>query len=322
MISASDDTSSLDVSGSGLDGIKTVRILVIGRNGQVATSLAQAAWPAGAVVVCRGRDDFDLTDPDSVLALVKNEHPDVIINAAAYTAVDRAESEPDQAYAVNRDGPAHLAASAAVTRVPLIHLSTDYVFDGSKAEPWIEEDPVAPLGVYGASKAAGEQAIRERLEAHLILRTSWVHAPFGSNFVRTMLRLGRERPELGVVDDQIGRPTYAPDLANALITLATKLAGIDGRGFGTFHLGGGGESVSWYGFAAAIFARAAALGATVPRLRPITTADYPTPARRPAYSTLSGARIQAVHGVALRPWPDALDDEIPLLLRGDSAVSL
>ncbi len=296
------------------------RILVIGRNGQVATSLAQGTWPADTVVVCRGRDDFDLTDPASVLALVQSERPNVIINAAAYTAVDRAETEPDQAYALNREGPAHLAASAAAARVPLIHLSTDYVFDGSKAEPWIEDDPVAPLGVYGASKAAGERAVRERLEAHLILRTSWVHAPFGSNFVRTMLRLGRERPELGVVDDQIGRPTYAPDLAEALIALAMKLAAGERHGFGTFHLGGGGESVSWYGFATAIFARAAALGATVPRLRPITTADYPTPARRPAHSTLSGARIQAVHGVALRPWSEALDDEIPLLLHRDSAL--
>ncbi len=290
------------------------RILVIGRNGQLAVSLSRLVWPAGAAVVCRGRDDFDLTDQESTLALVRAERPAVIINAAAYTAVDRAESEPEAAYALNRDGPAHLAASAAAVGVPLIHVSTDYVFDGGKSSPWTEDDPVAPLGVYGASKAAGEQAVRERLDAHLIIRTSWVHAPFGTNFVRTMLRLGRERPELGVVDDQIGRPTYAPDLAQALATLAMTL--VHGRrdGFGTFHLDGGGEPVSWYGFATAIFARAAAQGSPTPHLRPITTAEYPTPARRPANSVLSSARIRAVHGLELRPWPAALDDSLGELL--------
>jgi dTDP-4-dehydrorhamnose reductase len=290
------------------------RVLVIGRSGQLATSLAGTGWPAGTAVACRGHGDFDLTDPASTLALVRAERPAVIINAAAYTAVDRAEAEPEAAYALNRDGPAHLAAAAAAVGVPLIHLSTDYVFDGGKSGPWTEDDPVAPLGVYGASKAAGEQAVRERLADHLIIRTSWVHAPFGTNFVRTMLRLGRERPELGVVDDQIGRPTYAPDLAQALATLAVALAAGRRDGFGTFHLDGGGEPVSWYGFAAAIFARAAALGAPVPRLRPITTADYPTPARRPANSVLSAARIKAVHGLALRPWPAALDDSLRILL--------
>ncbi len=291
-----------------------LRVLVIGRSGQVATSLAETAWPAGSHVACRGRGNVDLADLASTLALVKAERPDVIINAAAYTAVDRAESEPEAAYALNRDAPAHLAAVAATVGVPLIHISTDYVFDGDKSGSWTEDDPVAPLGVYGASKVAGEQAVRERLEAHLILRTSWVHAPFGTNFVRTMLRLGRERPELGVVDDQIGRPTYAPDLAQALATLAVSLAAGRRDGFGTFHLGGGGEPVSWYGFATAIFARAAARGAPVPRLRPITTADYPTPARRPANSVLSGARIHTIYGLALRPWPAALDDEMRILL--------
>lgn len=297
------------------------RILVIGCRGQVATSLAGASWPADSHVACRGRDDFDLTDPVSTLALVQAGHPDVIINAAAYTGVDRAEAEPEAAYALNRDGPAHLAAAAAVLGIPLIHISTDYVFDGTRSGAWTEDDPVAPLGVYGASKAAGEQAVRERLDAHLILRTSWVHAPFGTNFVRTMLRLGRERPDLAVVDDQIGRPTYAPDLAQALATLAVTLAAGRRDGFGTFHLGGGGEPVSWHGFAAAIFARAAALGAPVPRLRPITTADYPTPARRPANSVLSGARIHTVHGLALRPWPAALDDSLGILLADPATVA-
>ena len=301
---------------SGASGAAGPRVLVIGRSGPLAASLAGAGWPAGSAVVCRGRDDFDLTDPASTLALVRAERPEVIINAAAYTAVDRAESEPGAAYALNRDGPAHLAAAADAGGVPLIHISTDYVFDGQKQGPWTEDDPVAPLGVYGASKAAGERAVRERLAAHLIIRTSWVHAPFGANFVRTMLRLGRERPELGVVDDQTGRPTYAPDLAQALVTLAGALAGGRRGGFGTFHLDGGGAPVTWYGFAREIFARAAALGAGVPKLRPITTADYPTPARRPANSVLSAARIRTVHGLALRPWPDALDDSLRRLLAG------
>ena len=297
-----------------------LRILVIGRSGQVATGLAGCTWPAGTVVACRGHADFDLTDPASTLALVRAERPAVILNAAAYTAVDRAESEPEAAYALNRDGPAHLATAAATMGVPLIHISTDYVFDGGKTGFWTEDDPVAPLSVYGASKAAGEQAVREQLDAHVIVRTSWVYAPSGTNFVRTMLRLGRERPELGVVDDQIGRPTYAPDLAQALASLAVTLAAGRRDGFGTFHLGGGGDPVSWYGFATAIFARAAALGAQVPRLRPITTADYPTPARRPANSVLADDRIRAVHGLALRPWPEALDEGVRRLLADDPTI--
>ncbi len=283
------------------------RILVIGRSGQLATGLAEAAWPEGSRVVCRGRDAFDLTDAASVRALVEAERPAVIVNAAAYTAVDRAESEPEAAYGLNRDGPAHLAAAAAAMGVPLIHVSTDYVFDGAKAGPYLEDDPVAPLNVYGASKAAGERAVRAGLEAHVIVRTSWVHARSGGNFVRTMLRLGRERSELAVVEDQIGRPTYAPDLAAALVTVALSLAAGRRDGFGTFHLSGGGEATSWYGFARAIFTAEAARGGPTPRLRPIATADYPTPARRPANSVLDTTRIGRVYGIALRPWPAALD---------------
>lgn len=286
------------------------RILVIGRSGQLAAGLAAASWPDTVQVVCRGRESVDVTDGAAVRALVRAERPALIINAAAYTAVDQAESEPDAAYALNRDAPGHLAAVG----VPLIHVSTDYVFDGVRAGAWCETDPIAPLGVYGASKAAGEQAVRERLAEHVILRTSWVYAPLGNNFVRTMLRLGGERPELSVVDDQRGLPTYAPDLAQAIADLAMPLVAGKSDGFGTFHLCGGGEPVTWYGFATAIFARAAARGAAVPRLRPIASADYPTPARRPANSVLETTRIKAVYGLALRPWPEALDDGIATLL--------
>jgi dTDP-4-dehydrorhamnose reductase len=290
------------------------RVLVIGCSGQLATSLAALAWPAGTYLACRGREHFALTDPAATLALVQAERPDVILNAAAYTAVDRAETESELAYAVNRDGPAHLATAARALGASLIHVSTDYVFDGSKATPYRETDALAPLGVYGASKAAGEAAVRERLEDHVIVRTSWVYAPFGTNFVRTMLRLGGERPELSVVDDQHGVPTYAPDLAAALARLALSLAGGKRDGFGTFHLCGGGAPTTWYGFAAALFARAAVRGAPVPRLTPIPTSAYPTPARRPANSVLETTRIAQVHGLALRPWHEALDEALTALL--------
>ncbi len=284
-------------------------VLVVGRAGQVARELARANWPAGVVVRCCGRESFDLADRAAALALVEQIRPALIVNAAAWTAVDRAESEPAAAYALNRDGPGHLAEAAAGLGAPLIHLSTDYVFDGSKSGPYVEDDPIAPLGVYGASKAAGEQAVRDRWSDHLILRTAWVYSPFGTNFVRSMLRLGQARPEVGVVADQMGCPTAAADIAAGITSIAGRLLAEPGgadRGFGTFHLCGTGET-SWHGFAAAIFERAAAFGAPTPRLKAITTADYPTPARRPANSVLDTGRIRAIWGLAPRPWPEALD---------------
>ena len=295
----------------------TRTILVVGRAGQVARELARTVWPADVEVRCCGRESVDLTDAAATAALVRTLRPSVIINAAAYTAVDRAESEIDAAYALNRDGPARLAAAAAALGVPLIHLSTDYVFDGSKAGPYTDDDPIAPLGVYGASKAAGEQAVRERCPAHLILRTAWVYSPFGSNFVRTMLRLGRERPEIGVVADQSGCPTAAAELAGAIATIVSRFDTVGPAGFGTFHLCGTGAT-TWHGFATAIFERAAARGAPTPRLKAITTTDYPTPARRPVNSVLATERTQAVWKVALRPWPDALDDCLTELLSARS----
>ncbi len=292
-------------------------ILVIGRSGQVASELARAAWPAGLEVHCRGRESFDLADAAGTSALVREYRPALIVNAAAYTAVDRAETESEAAYALNRDGPAELATAAAALGVPIIHLSTDYVFDGTKNSPYLEDDPIAPLGVYGASKAAGEQAVRERCPAHVILRTAWVYSPFGANFVRTMLRLGREHPEVGVVADQFGCPTAAAEIATAIAAIAGQLVGAapvlgDPR-FGTFHLCGAGAT-SWHGFAAAIFEQAAVLAAPVPRLKALTTADYPARARRPAHSVLATGRIREVYGVALRPWPEALDECLRELL--------
>src|SRR5262249_39235892 len=200
---------------------------------------------------CRGRDQIDLARPAEARARIMVEKPDLVINAAAYTAVDKAESERDLAFSVNRDGPAALAEACRSLGIPLLHVSTDYVFDGLKHGAYVEDDLVAPASVYGASKEAGEAAIRERLPAHLILRSSWIYAPAGHNFVRTMLRLGRERAEIRVVNDQVGSPTSAEELGRALRAAAAQvLAG--GGVFGTFHFSGAGRT-SWFGFAEAIF---------------------------------------------------------------------
>jgi dTDP-4-dehydrorhamnose reductase len=277
------------------------RILVIGRSGQLARALAEAIWPAGIELASRGRDEIDLARPSGVQAAVVAEKPDLVINAAAYTAVDKAESEPELAFTVNRDGPAALAEACLALGAPLIHVSTDYVFDGGKPAPYVEEDPVHPVSVYGASKAAGESAIRARLPAHVILRTAWVYAPQGQNFVRTMLRLGRERPELRVVDDQIGCPTAAAELARAVEAAALGLLA-GGGDYGTFHFCGTGAT-SWFGFAQAIFELA---GGPRPRVVPIPTASYPTPARRPANSVLDSAKFARLYGVTARPWRESL----------------
>jgi dTDP-4-dehydrorhamnose reductase len=277
------------------------RILVIGRAGQLATALTEASWPADIAVAARGRDRIDLAQPAATREAVVAEKPDLVINAAAYTAVDKAESEPELAFTVNRDGPAALAEACQAIGAPLMHVSTDYVFDGSKRGAYVEEDPVNPASVYGASKEAGESAIRARLPAHVIIRSSWIYAPMGQNFVRTMLRLGRERPELRVVDDQIGSPTAAEELARAVQGAAgALLAG--GSDYGTFHFAGSG-STSWFGLAQAIFELAEG---PRPRLIPIPTSGYPTPARRPANSVLDSSRFARLYGVTARPWRDSL----------------
>ena len=277
------------------------RILVIGRSGQLARALGAADWPQGIALECRGRAEIDLARPAVARAAVIAAKPDLVINAAAYTAVDKAESEPELAFTVNRDGPAALAEACRAIAAPLIHVSTDYVFDGSKTGPYVEEDPVHPVSVYGASKEAGESAIRARLPAHVILRTAWVYAPQGQNFVRTMLRLGRERPEIRVVDDQTGCPTAAAELARAVQAAAIRLLE-SGRDYGTFHFCGAGET-SWFGFAQAIFELA---GEPRPRVVPIATREYPTPARRPANSVLDSAKFARLYGVTARPWRDSL----------------
>ena len=285
-----------------------MKLLVLGAGGQVGRELCRREWPPGYRLAAFDRADVDITREDSIAAAMQRERPDLVINAAAYTAVDRAESEPDAAWAVNCSGPAHLAAACRGAAIPLIHISTDYVFDGSKAGSYREDDPVDPLGVYGRSKEAGDRAVREALSEHVILRTAWVYSAHGHNFVKTMLRLAGERPVLRVVADQTGSPTSAADIAMAIAQVVRRVAAGEGR-WGTYHFTGAG-AVSWHGFAEAIFELAAPWRGSPPRVEAITTADYPTPAQRPANSVLDCHRIGEAFGIVPRPWREALVEVI------------
>lgn len=283
-----------------------MRVLVTGITGQVGGALARRAPPPGVEWLPAGRDRLDLAAPGGIAAAVAALAPDAVVNPAAYTAVDAAETDCDTAYRVNRDGPAALAEACAARGIPLIHLSTDYVFDGGGSRPYRPDDPVAPLGVYGASKEAGEQAVRSAHGDHVILRTAWVYAAEGKNFVNTMLRVGAERDELRVVADQHGTPTPAGDIADAVAAiLAARLAGTAVRG--TFHYTSGGAT-TWHGLAEAVFRRAERHWGRRPTVQAITTAEYPTPARRPAYSVLDNSAIDAALGGApRRSWEAALE---------------
>jgi dTDP-4-dehydrorhamnose reductase len=235
-----------------------------------------------------------------------------IINCAAYTAVDKAESEPQAAFAINAEAPGIMARAAATRAIPLLHVSTDYVFDGSKPDAYFEEDPVAPLGVYGASKEAGERAVRDAGGRSIILRTAWVVSPWGHNFVKTMLRLGGERDELGVVADQVGCPTSAIDIAETLLILAERLLRDPAAPVGTYHFVNAGEA-SWYDLAELIFANASKRGLHVPKLKPIATHEYPTPAKRPLNSRLETKRIQQHFGIEPRHWTLAVNEALAAL---------
>jgi dTDP-4-dehydrorhamnose reductase len=238
------------------------------------------------------------------------------VNAAAYTAVDRAESEADAAFAVNRDGVGHVASACASAGTACLHLSTDYVFNGRKAGPYIELDPIDPINVYGASKAAGEAELRDRLEQHIILRTSWVYGVHGSNFVKTMLRLGAERDELAIVDDQTGCPTAAASIAAAVVRIAGELRN-DRTRWGTYHCCDS-EPTTWYRFAQLIFEIEASAGRKVPLLRPISSAEYPSAARRPANSSLDCGRIEAAFGIRRPSWRASLAQVMAELARVNS----
>ncbi len=283
----------------------SVDLLLTGANGQVGWEIARRA--KGATLRAFDRAGLDISQRDAVMAVVAATRPKVVINAGAYTAVDKAESERDAAFAINRDGPANLAEACANTGAMLVHISTDYVFDGTKTGAYVETDATSPLGVYGASKLAGEEAVRAGTPRHVILRTAWVHGIHGNNFVKTMLRLAKERDTLRVVDDQHGCPTFAGDLAEAILAIAQRaIAGtVPADGHGTFHCVGAGET-TWCGFARKIVAEAAPHLGKQPKVDAIATADYPTPAKRPANSVLDCAKLARVYGLALRRWEDGL----------------
>jgi dTDP-4-dehydrorhamnose reductase len=277
-----------------------MKLLVFGETGQVARELIRRA-PAGVTVIALGRDRADLSDPSTCALAIDRAGADAVINAAAWTAVDKAEAEEAEATVVNGDAPTAMARAAAARGVPFLHVSTDYVFDGAGDQPFAPDHPTAPLGAYGRSKLAGEMGVRAAGGKHLILRTSWVVSAHGTNFVKTMLRLGRERDSLNVVADQIGGPTPASAIADALFTAARGMAG--GVAGGTHHFAGTPDT-SWAGFAREIMARAG-LGCTV---NDIPSSAYPTPAKRPLNSRLDCTSLQTAFGIARPDWRTGLDD--------------
>jgi dTDP-4-dehydrorhamnose reductase len=279
-----------------------VKILVTGREGQLARGLVEAAEGNGVQLISVGRPALDLADEKAVAALVSRERPDVVVNAAAYTAVDKAESEPALANAVNALGAEHVARACAAHSIPIIHISTDFVFDGTGDVPYRETDPTGPVNAYGRSKLEGEARVAEACERHVILRTAWVHSPWGGNFVKTMLRLATERPAINVVDDQQGSPTYAPHLAEVVLAIAHRVAADPpAKPWGIYHAVGAGET-TWFGLACEIFRTAAEHGLPTAQVAAIATADYPTPARRPANSRLNCDRLRRSFGLELPDW--------------------
>lgn len=280
-----------------------MRILLTGVNGQLGSELQGTLASLGEVVAV-GRDRLDLSQPETIPGVVEEIHPDLIVNCAAYTAVDKAETEVELAHTVNAIAPGTLAKTAAKLEATLLHISTDYVFDGTQSRPYLETDTTNPIGEYGKSKFAGEMAILQTGFPHIILRTAWVYGVGGTgNFVKTMLRLGQERPELRVVADQVGTPSWTGDIAEAIAQIASQHQDLEG----TYHFTNSGVA-SWYDFAVAIFEEAAALGfpLQVQRVYPITTAEYPTPAQRPAYSVLCGKKLEAILNEPAPHWRQGL----------------
>ncbi|HBM10392.1 dTDP-4-dehydrorhamnose reductase [Pseudomonas sp. Choline-3u-10] len=284
-----------------------MRILVCGAGGQVGHELINRASGYGLEALGMTRDNLDITDAGQVADLVSRLKPGLIINAAAYTHVDNAETHSERAYSVNRDGAERLAHAARQASIPLLHISTDYVFSGNAQTPYREEDEVAPTGVYGASKLAGEAAIQAVLDEHIILRTSWVYGVHGHNFVKTMLRLGCQRDALSVVADQYGCPTQAGSIADALLELAQRYAQNGVLAWGLYHYSGR-SPCTWFDFAVEVFRQAEAKGmlAARPKVSPISTAQYPTPARRPAWSVLDCSKFETTFGIETHDWHDDL----------------
>ncbi len=279
-----------------------MRILLFGKNGQLGKELTRQLNEKYDVVSL-ARDDADLADSSEIVKLIKQHRPQIVVNAAAYTAVDKAESEPDVAHAINGTAPGVMARAARNIGALFVHFSTDYVFDGDATSPYHESDPTNPQSVYGCTKLAGEKTVQKATDRFLILRTSWVYAQHGHNFLNTMLGLAKERDELSVVNDQHGAPTYVPDLAHLSKQLidgyATKGESLP---FGIYHATGDGVT-TWFEFAREIFTMS---GNSEIKLNPISTADYPTPAKRPRYSVLSNEKLKKHFGLSLPDWRDAL----------------
>jgi dTDP-4-dehydrorhamnose reductase len=301
-----------------------LRIVVTGTEGQVARALTERTLTERACgkdleVITLGRPGLDLARPETVASAISAARPDIVVNAAAYTAVDQAESEPDQAFAVNARGAGAVAAAARAAGVPIVQISTDYVFDGALDRPYREDDPVGPIGVYGRSKLEGEQAVATANPDHAIVRTAWVYSPFGKNFIKTMLRLSEARDALRVVSDQHGSPTSAHDIAAGVLAIASNLLAHpdDDSMRGVFHMTGLGHT-TWAGFAERVFAASRAMGRPGAAVEPISTQDYPTPARRPANSRLDCAKLRKIHKVELPHWGEAVDACVVRLLRSSS----
>lgn len=292
-----------------------MRILVTGVTGQVGHELRRYGWPEGVQIVAASRYDLDLTDVGSIESYITNGRFDAVINPAAYTAVDQAETDLVTAWKVNALAPAAMAAATRKAGIPLLFVSTDYVFDGTKAGAYDEDDPINPVGVYGASKAGGELAVRTGNPRHVILRTSWVFSAHGANFVKTMLRLAEERPHLRVVDDQNGCPTSARDIAAVLAQMTLRLIADPQAPTGTYHFANA-EPVTWCGFAREIFRQSGSLGCSAPEVEAITTAEYPTPAQRPANSVLGVTKIGREYAIRPRSWREALAEVLSELARG------
>jgi len=292
-----------------------MRIAVTGREGQVVRSLVERAAAGSCEIIPVGRPELDLAgSAESIAAAIAAVRPDALVSAAAYTQVDKAESEPELAFAINERGAGAVARAARTLRIPLIHLSTDYVFDGTKRKPYVEDDETAPTGVYGASKLAGERAVLDEHDDCAVLRTAWVYSPFGTNFAKTMLRLAGERDEVAVVSDQRGNPTSALDVADGILRVAQNLAaggGSEQRGI--FHMTAAGEA-SWAEFAEAIFAASAELGGPTARVKHIGTVDYPTAASRPANSMLDSSKLALAHRVRLPEWRLATNEVVRRLV--------
>jgi len=292
-----------------------MRLLITGAYGQLGHELTRLGCTHDLLAV--DRDDLDITDYDAVVVYVDQFKPDAVVNAAAYTAVDKAESDVEVAFAVNRDGPANLARACRHADIPLIHVSTDYVFDGTLQGAYVETDPVAPLGVYGASKLAGEQAVLKQCPKSIILRTSWVFSAHGNNFVKTMLRLASERDELGIVEDQHGCPTSAGELARAIYAILDIR--LNDNHWGVYHFCQP-EPTTWFKFANAAFdaAREQGIVLSINKVNAITTEDYPTPAARPANSVMDRTKFSHTFGFEIKPWTESLAKVVAALRQSES----